>query len=159
IVQRVLVTLDEDKAIDEANAAAKRERAVENVRDRLPPVVAILSPSEGGGFSSSDLTLEYSVRSPSGLPVTVVRALIDGRPAEGAQTKGFVPVGTGDTKGTLQLVGVPSRNVNISVIAETGDLASVPATVALQWKGTQTAMREEDLRKGKLYALLVGVGS
>ena len=107
----------------------------ENVRDRLPPVVAILSPSEGGGFSSSDLTSEYSVRSPSGLPVTVVRALIDGRPAEGAQTKGFVPVGTGDTKGTLQLIGVPSRNVNISVIAETGDLASVPATVALLWKG------------------------
>src|SRR5437660_1598571 len=158
IVQKVLLTLDEEKAVTEANNAAKRERAKEDVRKRLPPVVTILSPTEGAALSASDLVLEYSARSPSGLPVTVVRALIDGRPAEGAETKGFVPVDTGETKGRLRLTGLPARDVKISVIAETGELASVPATVALIWKGAP-ALREEDLKKGKLYALLVGVGT
>jgi WD40 repeat protein len=158
IVHKVLATLDEDKAINAANDAARRERAKEDLRKRLPPVVAILSPTEGATLSSSDLTLEYSVRSPSGIPVTIVRALIDGRPVEGAQTKGFVPVGSSETKGSFRLTGLPASNVNISVIAETGDMTSAPATVVLVWKGAPP-LKDEDLRKGKLYALLVGVGT
>ena len=47
---------------------------MEDIAKRLPPVINILSPNAGGGFASSDLVVNYSVRSPSGLPIRRVRA-------------------------------------------------------------------------------------
>jgi len=116
-----------------------------------------VSPIDGATFSADAITVEYAVRSPSGLPVTRVRALIDGRPVEGAETKGFVPVGSGETSGRLRVAGLPAQTVTLSVIAEAGEAASTPASVRLTWAGAPK-LKEEDLRKGKLYALLVGVG-
>jgi WD40 repeat protein len=157
VVQNVLIFLDEDKAVALANEAAKLASTEVDVRSHLPPVVTILSPTEGASFASSDLTLEYAVRSPSGLPVDSVRALIDGRPAEGAENKGFVAVRAAETKSSMHLIGLPARNVKVSLIAEAGDLTSLPVSVGLVWKGAP-ALMEEDLKKGKMYALLVGVG-
>ncbi|MGH6816407.1 MAG: hypothetical protein ACREC6_11955, partial [Hyphomicrobiaceae bacterium] len=157
IVQQVLRTLDEDKAVAAADADTQRRRDEASIVKRLPPVVTILSPADGATFSTTAITVEYAVRSPSGQPVTRVRALIDNRPAEGAETKGFIPVGSGDTSGRLEVTGLPARSVTLSVIAEAGELASTPASIRLTWAGASKP-KEEDLRKGKLYALLVGVG-
>ena len=95
IVKRVLDDLDEDKAIAEANRLVGVKPA-EDIANRLPPVVTLLSPAEGASIFDRTLTVAYSVRSPSGLPLKNVRALIDGRPAAagGVQTKGFVPEST-----------------------------------------------------------------
>ena len=69
IVRLVLSTLDEAKAVEQANQSSKRRREIEDIGKRLPPVINILSPNAGGGFASTELVVNYSVRSPSGLAV------------------------------------------------------------------------------------------
>jgi hypothetical protein len=159
VVQLVLTTLDETKAVEQANQNAKRNRDNNNnsdIRRRLPPVINIISPSTGAGITSPDLVVNYSVRSPSGLPVTRVRALIDGVPAEGGESKGFVPVTGGEVPGQLK-VKMPPRNVILALIAETETNESTPVEIDLKWAGAKPTMA--DLEKPELYALVVGVSS
>jgi WD40 repeat protein len=145
---------DESQAITRANQE-QQHREAESVRDQLPPAITIDKPADGDDFSTDVLTIDYTLRSPSGLPVMRVRALIDGRPVEGAITKGFVPVRTeAETRGRLT-VSVPQRDIALSLIAETGRAESVPATRRLHWTG----LTESDLRKPVLYALVVGVNA
>ena len=47
VIDRVLETLDEAEAIRLANEESGRKPAAVSVREKLPPVVAILSPSDG----------------------------------------------------------------------------------------------------------------
>ncbi len=168
IVRRVLVTLDEDKAIDEANTRAKRQRAEEDILKRQPPVITITNLRDGDSFSAPKLTVDYSVRSPSGLAIKRIWALIDGREVE--QSKGFVPVDPGKTgsniEGSLPL-DLPQRDVTLAILAETDEgVASVPATVTLSWAGARAAptltqqletSAVEAAVKPRLYALLIGV--
>ena len=58
IVKRVLAALDEDKAISEANRLANA-RPAENIAINLPPVITILSPTDGSTFTSDSLTVHY----------------------------------------------------------------------------------------------------
>ncbi len=168
IVRRVLVTLDEDKAIDEANTRAKRQRAEEDILKRQPPVITITNLRDGDSFSTPKLKVDYSVRSPSGLAIKRIWALIDGREVE--QSKGFVPVAPGKTgsniEGSLPL-DLPQRDVTLALLAETDEgVASVPATVNLSWAGARAAptltqqletSAAEAAVKPRLYALLIGV--
>ena len=156
VVQLALTTLDEGKALEQANQAAKRKKEVEDIGKRLPPVINILSPNAGGGFASTELVVNYSVRSPSGLAVKRVRALIDGVPAEGGEAKGFVPVSSAEAPGELRLK-VPPRDVILALIAETETNESTPAEIDLKWTGAKPSLA--DLEKPELYALLVGVSA
>jgi hypothetical protein len=165
IVRLVLDTLDEEKAIQQANVSAKRTREAEDIRLRQPPVVTITSPRDGERFSKSRVSIDYSVRSPSGLPIRRVWALVDGREAD--TTKGLVPVapaGRSEVKGKLD-IDLPARDVTVAVLAETDQgLASVPAEVRLAWAGGPAPRTPSpggtsvaDLAKPRLFALLVGV--
>jgi Caspase domain/WD domain, G-beta repeat len=156
IVRLVLSTLDEAKTLEQANQSSKRSREMEDIAKRLPPVINILSPNAGGGFSSADLLVSYSVRSPSGLPIKRVRALIDGVPAEGGEAKGFAPVSSAETPGELRLK-VPPRDVILALIAETETNESTPVEIDLKWTGAKPSLA--DLEKPELYALLVGVSA
>ncbi len=156
VVQLVLGTLDEAKALEQANQGAKRKKEVEDIGKRLPPVINILSPSAGGGFANPELVVNYSVRSPSGLPIKRVRALIDGVPAEGGEAKGFVPVSSAEAPGELRLK-VPPRDVILALIAETETNESTPVEIDLKWTGAKPSLA--DLEKPELYALLVGVSA
>jgi WD40 repeat protein len=151
IVKRILDDLDEDKAIAEANRLAGTKPA-EEVKKILPPVITILSPTEGNTFSGRQLTVSYSVRSPSGLPLKNVRALIDGRPvrAGDVQMKGFVP----ESEQSSLTVEVPDRDFELSLVAEAeGAQPSTPAIIHLKFKGLT-----RPVPKGSLYAVVVGVG-
>lgn len=154
VVERVLATLDETEALRQADAAGNRRRQeAEDIRRKLPPVVEILSPSSGATFSGQSATLRYRVRSPSGLPVTRVRTLIDGQsPAEAARGLGRVADGGGEY--TVD-VALPPRNVTVGLVAETEHGAGEVAAVALKWAGGNVA----DLTKPKLYAVLVGTAA
>jgi WD40 repeat protein len=94
VVARVLDTLDEAEALTAADAAGKRRHVAEvELRRRLPPVVTILAPADGASVSSRTVELRYAVRSPSGLPVTAVRVLVDGRPLDAARALKRVAAG------------------------------------------------------------------
>jgi hypothetical protein len=156
IVQKVLVTLDEGKAIEEANREANVKTDTSSVASRLPPVVRILSPVPGGPVTGGEVTIEYELRSPSGLPVDTIEVQIDGRP-----TRGFGRV-TSKLDGPLverRTVAIPSKDVTIGLVARSGALASDVASVQLKWAGTAAAARGDDALKPKLYGLLVGVST
>ncbi|MGO9172174.1 MAG: caspase family protein [Rhodomicrobium sp.] len=155
IVKRVLGDLDEDKAIAEANRLADVRQA-EEIPKRLPPVVAILEPGEGDAFASDSLTVRYSLHSPSGLPVTEISALVDGRPLPGATIKELITVSPSeDIKRSITLTGLPPRKFTLSLQARSGNFTPNPsAGIALKFTGTPPVSAP----KRSLYVLAIGVG-
>lgn len=121
------------------------------IKDILPPVVTIVSPPDGSRITRRDITVRYSVRNPSGEPVTNVKVLIDGRPLE--QKRGVKVVGKDGEEAELSIT-VPEHDIELSLIAENRYTASVPATVRLYWAG---AKKEEFIVKPRLYILAIGV--
>ncbi len=147
VVAKVLDVLDENEAVRLADLAAGKKRQETDMMRLLPPVVTIHGPVHGQEFSSSAVTVAYSVRSPSGEPITSVQALVDGRRVG---TKGKPVRPDSDTLS----VAVPERDCEIGVIAENRYAASEPAVVRIKWKGKTT---DEFVFKPKLYVLAVGV--
>ena len=151
IVKLVLKTRDEAEAIRQADETAKRKQDEAPIGAALPPVVTIVSPETGASFSGDTVEVAVSVRSPSGLAVDRVDALIDGRPVE---ARGVAPAKSGTAR-TLTIL-VPPRDVEISVVARAGELVSEAARVRLTYSGATPAA--EDALKPKLYAVAIGVG-
>jgi hypothetical protein len=149
VIDRVLQTLDEALALQQANEASGRKQIAEvSVRDRLPPVVAISFPTDGAEVSTTLVKVSYSVRSRE--PLTGLKVLVDGRPvsAEGA---GPSVKESGDL-----FVTIPPQSCEVSIIAENSRAVSEPASVRLRWKGAAAA-KEEFQVKPKLYVLAVGI--
>jgi WD40 repeat protein len=155
IVGRVLADLDEEKAITEANLIIGQRRANEDVMNRRPPVIRMRSPMEGSEFMRDEVTVEYSVRSPSGLPIKRVFAQIDGRPVQGAQTIDQSSDPHQEIIGTLTLK-LPRHDIKLSIIAESEQVFSEPASVDLLWLGNPSLERAIQPR---LFALIVGVAN
>ncbi len=148
VIDQVLATMDEAVALQQANEAAGRKQAATvSVREKLPPVAAILSPADGSEVSGAPLKMRYSVRSPE--PLTGLKILVDGRPVS-MEGIGKTPKESGELS-----IPIPSRDCEVSVIAENRHAASEPATIRLRWKGA--AAKTEFEIKPKLYVLAVGV--
>jgi WD40 repeat protein len=153
IVKLVLTTRDEAKAVEQADAAAHRRTNVKPIEALLPPVTNILSPAPGAKFSGESIEVSYSVRSPSGLPVDGVQALIDGRPVE---TRG---IAVAKPDGTLSLtIPAPPHDFELALFARSGDLTGEAAKVRLVYSGAAPADPAAIL-KPKLYAVTIGVGA
>jgi len=150
VIAKVLKTCDEEKAIALANEESGRKRMDTSIKDILPPVVTIISPQDGARLTKSELTVRYSIRNPSGEPVTAIKVLIDGRPV--SQQRGVMIKPKGEEAGELK-IDVPERDFELSLIAENKYSASVPSTVRIYWAGK----KEEFVIKPKLYILAVGV--
>src|SRR3989440_2361528 len=69
VVAKILKTLDEQLALKEANEEAGRKQQQADLKQMLPPVVEIVSPSDGAEVTSNEITVRYSLRMPSGEPV------------------------------------------------------------------------------------------
>jgi len=93
--------------------------------------------------------MRYSVRSPEA--PTGLKVLVEGRPVA---VEGIGK--TSKESGELP-IPIPSRDCEVSVIAENRHAASEPATIRLRWKGT--ASKDEFEIKPKLYVLAVGVST
>ena len=152
VVAKVFNTIDEVEAVRLANEESGRSRQEAAIQKMLPPVVTIVSPAENTTVSSADITVRYSVRMPSGEPITGVRALIDGRPASSQRGIQIVP----KDKDVMEMkVTIPEKDVELSIVAENRFSVSDPATVRLKWRGA--VKKEEFIIKPKLYVLAVGV--
>ncbi len=149
VIDRVLKTLDEAVALQQANEEFGRKQVAQvSLREKLPPVVAISSPADGAEVSATPIKVRYSVRSHE--PLTGLKVLVDGRPVS-AEGLGKPLKESGDLS-----VSIPSRDCEVSIIAENRNAASEPATVRLSWKGAAAA-KEEFQIKPKLYVLAVGI--
>ena len=150
VIDRVLETMDEAEALRLANEQPGRKPAeTASVRDKLPPVVAIGSPVDGAEVSTASLKVQYSARSQEAL--SRLKVLVDGRPVS-VEGIGQAPKASGELS-----VPIPSRDCEVSVIAENRHAVSEPATIRLRWKGA--AAREAFEVKPKLYVLAVGVSA
>ena len=153
IVAKVLETGDEAKAIVGANDVSGRTTIGGGVAQMLPPVVEIVSPTDGSDVTTSIISVRYVVRSTSGEPLTDVKVLVDGRPASAA--RGAATVESSPTGEVLEArVSVPPRDTTLSVIAINRFASSAPASVHLHWRGTSADVFEI---KPKLYVLAIGV--
>ncbi len=152
IVQLVLKTRDEAAAVDQANETAKRRRETAPIETTLPPVIKIDSPAADGTFSGDSVEVTFSVRSPSGLPVDRVDALIDGRPVE---ARGVAPAASQSGDQRTLTVPAPARDFELGLVARSGAAASEVARVRLVYAGE--AASETATLKPKLYAVTIGV--
>lgn len=153
VVQKILATLDERTALEEANREARIRTDVTPIGNRLPPVIRVISPAEGTSVGEREVTIEYELRSPSGLPVDLVEVQIDGRPSRGIKRLDATASGT---RVERQTVSIPAQDVQLALIARSGALASEPAIVRLRW-GAATAGGAA--QKPKLYGVIVGVSA
>jgi WD40 repeat protein len=155
IVRMVLQTFDEGEAIKQANAAARRVEQEKALTAQLPPVIRALDFGDGQthAFSSDALEIAYELRAPSGRPVERIEVLVDGRPLKAVA----LPIGQGPAPprqtDKLLVTGLPRQDIELALIAWSGEQASEPARFKLHWAGP----RLEDLLKPKLYALVIGV--
>jgi WD40 repeat protein len=156
IVKRVLDDLDEDTAVAKASPLAGAKPAPE-IANKLPPVIAILSPVEGSTFAGDSLTLSYSLRSPSGLAISEVNALVDGRPLFSLKSRIQVSASE-DTASELTLTGLPQRDLTLSLVARAGDLESAQSSVRIKFQGApKPSLPVASTPTVSLYALVVGV--
>jgi WD40 repeat protein len=157
IVQLVLNTLDEDKAIVEANAVRARSQQVPvaqppsapsgTLAAALPPQVIILSPKDGDHFSTDSIDVSFQLRSPLGHPVTQLQWQVDANPARTLKVK--LADGSEDTR----TIPLPTQDVTVSLSAAVGNLNSDPARVRLIYQGAKPAQAA----KPNLYLLAIGV--
>jgi len=148
VIDRVLATTDEDQAVRLANADSGRRQAA-SVREKLPPVITILSPADGTEVDDPSIAIRYHLRSRE--PVTALRALVDGRPVASGGG-GEKPEMTG-----VISVNIPKRDCEVSLIAENRLAISEPAAIRLHWKGADAASGFDI--KPNLYVLAVGVSA
>lgn len=152
VVARVLGCADEAQALQAANAAAGLIERKTAFSALLPPLVAIRTPAERSVVEAAQVSVAFSVRSPSGEPVTGLRVLVAGRPVPFTEKKGAQP---GEVREIT--VDVPEGESEISVIAENRHAASEPATVRVSRAPGPRAETISFLPN--LYVLAVGVGA
>jgi hypothetical protein len=186
MIEKVIETLDEKTAINTANEESGRKKQEEEVKVQkiLPPVVSIISPNDGTTLSNNKVVVKFTIRSPSGEPVTNIRALLNGRPV--ATTRDMLlDRSDKDTRINENLltqqkeneekpaaptpavkngndikevtVTIPSEDSQISIIASNKFASSEPATIKLSWQGVRP-QRGEFVILPKLYMLAIGVG-
>jgi WD40 repeat protein len=153
IIAKILDAVDESEAVRLANAESGRAKQAKEISKTLPPAVDIFAPADGTSFSTSEIIVKFTARSPSDGPVTSYKPFLDGRPV---RTERGIIIETADPNVTELRVPVPPRDCELSIIAENRFGASVPATVRLKWKGKQT---DEFVVKPKLYVLSIGVSA
>ena len=146
VISAILKTLDEKEAVRVADAdATKKSTQVSQQRppslgtsSSVAPVVRIAFPADGAIVDSNEIILKYLIRPSAGEPVTKVRILVNGSPAE------FVP----KTSNSPELLAkransananllearlkTPDRDCEITILVEDRKTVSEPATVRLK---------------------------
>ena len=152
IVKRVLADAISGLVV----TAIEPPRTSNLVLAHLPPVVRIVSPGERSVAASNDVTVTYVVRSPSGMPVKKVSLYVDGVPVTTETSNGqWVLDANKEFVGKLK-ARIPSRDVEISLVAETEESSSLPAvSKLLWWKQGRTRLRSSPI----CTRVLIGVGS
>lgn len=157
VVARVLLTLDEERALAEADAEAEQKEKPLPVLRLLPPVVTVLSPADGTPIKSPEAVVRLAIRSPSGEPVTGVRALVHGRLTQSRELAAPAPARGGPApqeETRTMTVTVPQENSTLALLADTAHGSSAPALLHLRWAGAQAA---PSTIKPRLYVLAIGV--
>ena len=146
VVEAVLEKGDEALALERTG-----EDVVKPVTEALPPLVELLSPSDGEFFDSEALELSYRLTSHGGEPVTGVQILVDGCLLGTLEA----PTLSAEGEGTLS-VTLPARDLELGLVAENCHGAGQSVAVKLLWAGQRDG---DPPSKPKLFVLSVGVSN
>jgi len=154
IVRAVLATRDENEAIAEASRKSGQRRQDPVLREILPPVIEIMDPRPDATFRTQEVTLTYLARNPSGQLITDIEVQVDGQKLG---TRGAVPRDASGTTPITFKVAVPPRDVNVTLIARSGDKFREPATIRLRWDGAKLTTAPGPSAKPRMRAVFVGI--
>jgi len=160
VISRVLYTLDQTRALEEANAEAGRRNTELPLESLLPPVVTIVTPEDGLSVNTSAVSIRVRLQAPSGQPIQSWRALVVGRSRQARRA--VVQETAAPAANPLLAPGehvisvqIPPEDCSIVVIAENAYAKSEPATVRLRWSGP---IQKASQARSNLHVLAVGVG-
>jgi len=154
IVHLALDTLDEDAAIKQANATSQRKEDTRPLTAHLPPIIRVVEPADGTHVQNGRVTLNYSLRSPSGQPVERIDVLIDGRPVKAVGLPIRPMASNIETQGSVDIT-LTQRLTEVGLIAWGNSAASETARIRLNWDGAPAPVEA----RRKLRALVVGVSN
>lgn len=160
IIDLILETLDEAKAVGLADAARGTAALASTVVQTLPPVVELVSPPELV-TSLPRVTLRYRTRSDPAAPVTEIKLLVDGQPQPVARNLHPVAV-AGETAAPAERdisVTVPAKDSRIELFARNRYGASTPAVTQVRWAGATAPTSSDKFPAPKLYLVAIGVSA
>ncbi|MDP2371474.1 caspase family protein [Rhodoferax sp.] len=165
IIHRLLATADLDTAVREADLAAKRPvtpppaaaaplpskptvaGATPSTELNLPPLVTVLSPTDGTSFGSREITLSITIRAPRDAPTMGLRARVNGNILELPQNSAGpwlepTKVPTRSVTSPLesevtysQRITLPAQDLELMLFAQNRHGYSSPAVLRLKWTG------------------------
>lgn len=134
VIAQVLTLGDGAAALQAANAEAGRRAEAARVEQQLPPVVTLLSPTDGGSVGAPEVRIQVAVRAPADAPATSLRVRVNGSVVEvpGARTLPRNAPGVDEARHELR-VPLPSQDAEVMVFAENRNGFSTPAVLRLRW--------------------------
>lgn len=118
--------------------------------DQMPPIVTLLSPADGTRFDAERQSVRVRIRSAE--PLTGLKLLVDG--TQWPESRAISRPGTDATERVLD-VQLPTRDLELSVIAENRWGASQPASGRMVWAGDPA---DAVAPKPRLVLLAIGIG-
>ena len=150
IISRLLQSLDEAQAVKFAELVGGKTGGGKSLQALLPPVVTISTPQDKAVIDGSEVTVDFTVRTPSGESLTGMKVLVNGRPVAFREGKGALA-------GTNRVIfALAAGESEIAIIAENRHAASEPAIVRVSRAESEP---EVISMQPRLFILAVGVGA
>jgi WD40 repeat protein len=143
VIAQVLALGDGAAALKAANDEAGRKAEATRVELQLPPVVTLLSPTDGGSVAAPEVRINVAVRSAPDAPATSLRVRVNGSVVEVPGTRSLPrnPAGVDEARHELR-VPLPTQDAEVMVFAENRHGFSTPAVVRLRWAAPTAAAQK-----------------
>jgi WD40 repeat protein len=160
VINQVLATLDEGKAVKLANAAADRNDAritPDLIVTLVPPVLELVdAPTR---FATDHVTVKYRVRNPADAgTIDSPRIMVNG---EWQPTSRAVYQRAADGTRDVVIGPLPPHDSTVRIYADNGNARSEPLTIELQWDARAALAPGQQGRaaqhKPRLFVLAVGI--
>jgi hypothetical protein len=160
VINQVLATLDEGKAVKLANAAADRNDAritPDLIVTLVPPVLELVdAPTR---FATDHVTVKYRVRNPADAgTIDSPRIMVNGewQPT----SRGFYLLDADGTR-DVHIGPLPPHDSTVKIYADNSNARSEPLTIELHWDGRAAFAPGQQgsaaQRKSHLFVLAVGI--
>jgi WD40 repeat protein len=153
VIDQILETLDETKAVAQADQAAQRRQQAADIAKALPPVVELLSPAE---VQTAQAAIVVRVRARSTAPIQAWRVRVNGQAQP--DTRGLARPDSqpsNDSERELTIT-IPPQNSQIELFAENRHGVSSAKTLQVVWRGKAPAASPA---RPTLYLLAVGISN
>lgn len=140
VIAQVLALADGAAALRAANEEAGRKLEAAKVEQALPPVVTLLSPTDGGSVVAPEVRVSVTVRASADAPATSLRVRVNGSVVDvpGGRALPRNAPGVEEARHELR-VPLPSQDAEVMVFAENKHGFSTPAVLRLRWAAPTAA--------------------